>query len=67
MREERPSGIERTLQLVDGVRGTLGAVLVIAIAIGALRAGGTAGIVLGASLLAVVAVGSGFALRRRPR
>ena len=55
--------VERVLAVVDGARGLLGGLLVLAIAIAAMRAGGAAGWALAIALL--LALGSGLVVTLR--
>jgi hypothetical protein len=51
------SAIERVLHAVDGMRGLIGSLLIGAIGVAAIRAGGTAGWALGAALSLVCVLG----------
>ena len=62
---EEPTTVERVLDVIDGFRGLLGLLLVVGVAVAALRAGGIAGWVLGVVLLALCATGVVVVVRRR--
>jgi hypothetical protein len=62
---EGRTGVDRVLYRIDSVRGTLGLLFVAVIAVAAMRAGGTAGWVLGVLLLALCAAGGVYLIRRR--
>jgi hypothetical protein len=65
MPEEKPSGVERVLNRIDGVRRFFGGLLLVALAVAAMRTGGTAGWALGVGLLAFLGCGLVLDLRRR--
>ena len=59
------SGIERALQLIDGGRGFVGSLVIGAVGVAAIRAGGVVGWAFGAVLIAMCVAGIGFILRGR--
>jgi hypothetical protein len=61
---DQRTGVERLINAVDGVLGLLGGVVVVGFAVVAIRAGGTAGLALGAGLLLVLAGGLVGVIRR---
>jgi len=63
MPDER-NGAERVLAAVDGIRGFFGGLLVFAVAVASMDAGGTAGWALGAGLLVFLAGCLALVIRR---
>jgi MYXO-CTERM domain-containing protein len=59
------SSVERVLEVVDGIRGLFGGILVLVIVVASFSAGGTAGRALGGWLLGLLGVGALLAIRRR--
>jgi hypothetical protein len=59
------SGVERFISLADGLSGVVGGVVILAIAVAAMSAGGVAGWALGGSLLGLALVGSLIRFLRR--
>ena len=61
---DQRTGVERLINAVEGIFGLLGGVVLVGIAVAAFRAGGTAGLALGAGLLLVLAGGLVGVIRR---
>jgi hypothetical protein len=57
------SGIERALHALDGMRGLVGSLLIGAIGVAAIRAGGTAGWAIGMALSLLCVIGVTLVVR----
>jgi hypothetical protein len=62
---ESPGGVDRFMGFFEGVSGVVGGLVVLGVAVAAMRVGGVAGWAVGGSLLGLLLVGATVGFLRR--